>query len=154
MSSSRLILDVDCLAAIGVLQADYSRTVGDLQGGQAWDALCSLRPQLNFGYETLTTSLGSRHLEEMNTIRNEGSGHFMFLCEIQPLIKGPNGWFGTPLSHLWQFDTQPVFVQSSWMFFEFLDVEWRDLLLQLGLAKVTNLPRHAVEQIPYSWSRD
>ena len=121
-----------------VLKAMSVRT-----GADAWNELARLSPSLRFGYQVLTVSEGSRRLAELRTVPNEGGGHFMLVTELQPLIAGPFGWFSLPLSELWDFDFQPVFVHESWGFFEFIDLTWEGLLEQLGSGRVGNLPAQA-----------
>ena len=133
--------------ALGVEGVQQRESFSGLRGRDAWGALSEMDPTLQFGYCLISPDDGDARLREFRKVPNEGGGHFMLLTEIVPMVVGPFGWFGLPESTSWNFDFQPVFVNESWMFFEFLDLTWEGLLVELAMGESADLPNHSVQLV-------
>ena len=135
----------------GIQQAE---SLSGLPGREAWRQLSELNPRLQFGYSLICPDDGEARLSEFRKVPNEGGGHFMLLTEIVPMVVGPFGWFGLPEATCWNFDFQPIFVHESWLFFEFLDLTWEGLLVELAMGQSADLPNHSVRLVSPIKARD
>jgi hypothetical protein len=134
------------VSLLGVSAAQQAALLG-AEGLSCWDVLAADPPSLEFGYRFLTRDESDTKLAELQRVPNEGTGYFMLVCEVVPVIESVFGWFGFPKQAEGRWDGSVVFVHESWKFFEFLELEWEVLIVLLHEGKGASLPLHATTKL-------
>lgn len=126
------------------ISATDAEAINASDGIERWELLAAAKPKLSLGYEVLSIEESAAHRKQFLDIANEGSGRFMFVCEIVPIVKSDQfGWFGFPEEHVGDWGFAPVFVLKSWQFFEVVATMWNSVFLALNQQKYGDLPRES-----------